>query len=294
MDFLGHFQNLLLEAVFLVRTEVGVRWQAPSTAAGAPLCPWQWMCPARPSSKAGRHLSCPQTPLRRRAVGAGPRRGPHARPGSWPRGLARRPWTLRGRRCWWSPLGCGALRAGAHVGGRVALRGPAPLGRTARLTLTTPGADTCPRGKDAPAARPQPPLSWPRWRRWAVTTVGPLPGSSPAAASQGPEASEPASRGPVGSAGPGPACRLCLQPRGGRSAWPSPAWPHPGRRAPRRCRPSPTRPEPRPLRPGRPAGVAPAPSAAPCGRAGLPGARQSRERGGSSTRRLGPRGDAGP
>lgn len=143
MDFLGHFQNLLLEAVFLVRTEVGVRWRAPSTAAGAPLCPRQWMCPARPSSKAGRHLSCPQTPLRRRAVGAGPRRGPHARPGSWPRGLARRPWTLRGRRCWWSPLGCGALRAGAHVGGRVALRGPAPLRHTARLTLTTPGADTC-------------------------------------------------------------------------------------------------------------------------------------------------------
>lgn len=240
------------------------------------------MCPARPSSKAGRHLSCPQTPLRRRAVGAGPRRGPHARPGSWPRGLASRLWTLRGCRCWWSPLGCGALR------------GPAPLRHTARLTLTTPGADTCPRGNDAPAARPQPPLSWPRWRRWAVTTVGPLPGSSPAAASQGPEASEPASRGPVGSAGPGPACRLCLQPRGGRSAWPSPAWPHPGRRAPRRCRPSPTRPEPRPLRPGRRAGVAPAPSAAPCGRAGLPGARQSRERGGSSTRRLGPRGDAGP
>lgn len=97
--------------------------------------------------------------------------------------------------------------------------------------------------------------------------MGPLPGSSPAAASQGPEASEPASRGPVGSAGPGPACRLCLQPRGGRSAWPSPAWPRPGRRAPRRCRPSPTRPEPRPLRPGRRAGVAPAPSAAPCGRA---------------------------
>lgn len=182
------------------------------------------MCPARPSSKAGRHLSCPQTPLRRRAVGAGPRRGPHARPGSWPRGLTRRPWTLRGRRCWWSPLGCGALRAGAHVGGRVALRGPAPLGRTARLTLATPGADTCPRGKDAPAARPQPPLSWPRWRRWAVTTVGPLPGSSPAAASQGPEASEPASRGPVGSAGPGPACRLCLQPEAGEA----PGLPRPG------------------------------------------------------------------
>lgn len=108
-----------------------------------PCGPRQWMCPARPSSKAGRHLSCPQTPLRRRAVGAGPRRGPHARPGSWPRGLARRPWTLHGCRCWWSPLGCGALRAGAHVGGRVALRGPAPLRHTARLTLTTPGADTC-------------------------------------------------------------------------------------------------------------------------------------------------------
>lgn len=54
--------------------------------------------------------------------------------------------------------------------------------------------------------------------------MGPLPGSSPAAASQGPEASEPASRGPVGSAGPGPACRLCLQPEAGEA----PGLPRPG------------------------------------------------------------------